>query len=183
MSRVLGREGADPNVSGNFYKAVAQAVLLFGAKTWVLTQRMEKALEIFQSRVARRLTGKHSRQKKYGSWDYPPLAEAMGEAGDRGGTEVNNTKAEHGLTIYCDATDSGPMQAGHSAARSAGAPAVVGAGRNRPGGGEETGGGVNNEIGDRVGGGVGQETERIRGRRGGVSGSERVKWSGLERGG
>ena len=50
-------------------------------------------------------------------------------------------------------------------------------------GGEETGGGVNNEIGDRVGGGVGQETERIRGRRGGVSGSERVKWSGLERGG
>ena len=58
LSRVLGREGADPNVSGNFYKAVAQAVLLFGAKTWVLTHRTEKALDSLQSRVASRLTGK-----------------------------------------------------------------------------------------------------------------------------
>ena len=57
LSWVLGREGADSKVSGNFYKAVAQAVLLFGAETWVLTQRMEKELDRFQSRVARRLTG------------------------------------------------------------------------------------------------------------------------------
>ena len=41
LSRVLGRDGADPKVSEKFYKAVAQAVLLF------------------QSRVARRLTGKN----------------------------------------------------------------------------------------------------------------------------
>ena len=31
LSRILSPEGADPKVSGNFYKAVAQAVLLFGA--------------------------------------------------------------------------------------------------------------------------------------------------------
>ena len=31
LSRILIREGADTKVSGNFYKAVAQAVLLFGA--------------------------------------------------------------------------------------------------------------------------------------------------------
>ena len=31
LSRVLVQEGADPKVSENFYKAVAQAVLLFGA--------------------------------------------------------------------------------------------------------------------------------------------------------
>ena len=49
LSRVLSREGADPKVSGNFYKAVAQAVLLFGAETWVLTQRMENSLESFKS--------------------------------------------------------------------------------------------------------------------------------------
>ena len=36
LYRVLGREGADLKVSGTFYKAVAQAVLLFGAETWVL---------------------------------------------------------------------------------------------------------------------------------------------------
>ena len=37
LSRVLGREGADPKVSENFYKAISQAVLLFGSETWVLT--------------------------------------------------------------------------------------------------------------------------------------------------
>ena len=31
MSRILIREGADKRVSGNFFKAVVQAVLLFGA--------------------------------------------------------------------------------------------------------------------------------------------------------
>ena len=84
LSRILSREGEDPKVSGNFYKAVAQAVLLFGTETWVLTQRMERALESFQSRVARRITGKKPRRRAYGSWDYPPLAEALGEAGLEG---------------------------------------------------------------------------------------------------
>ena len=37
LSRILGRDGADPKVSGHFYKAVAQAVLLFGEETWVFT--------------------------------------------------------------------------------------------------------------------------------------------------
>ena len=35
MSRILSREGAAPRVSGFFFKAVVQAVLLFGAETWV----------------------------------------------------------------------------------------------------------------------------------------------------
>ena len=73
-------KGAEPKVSGNFYKAVDQEKLLFGAETWVLTQRTEKALDSFQSRVARRLTGKQPRRNKDGSWDYPPLAEVMREA-------------------------------------------------------------------------------------------------------
>ena len=58
LSRVLGRDGADPKVSRTFYTAVAQAVLLFEADTWFLTPRMEKALDSFQSRVARRITGR-----------------------------------------------------------------------------------------------------------------------------
>ena len=73
------------------------------------------------------------------------------------------------------------MRAGHSTARSAGVSAVVGAGQNKPGGGEETGGRINNVIGDGFGGGVGQGAEQGSGRtQGGVSGSERVKWSGAE---
>ena len=58
LSRVLGREGADPKVSQAFYIAVTQAVLLFGSDMWVLTLRMEKALDIFQSRVARKIMGR-----------------------------------------------------------------------------------------------------------------------------
>ena len=77
LSQVLGREWVDPKVSGNFYKAVAQAVLLFGAEMWVLTQRMEKALDRFQSRDVSRLTGRQLRRNKYGIWDYLPLAEAL----------------------------------------------------------------------------------------------------------
>ena len=47
LSRIMIREEADPKVLGNFYKAVAHTVLLFEAETWVLTQRMEKALDSF----------------------------------------------------------------------------------------------------------------------------------------
>ena len=68
-------------MSGNFYKAVARAVFLFGAEMWILTYRVERELESFQSRVARRITGKNPRRQTDGSWDYPLLTEALGEAG------------------------------------------------------------------------------------------------------
>ena len=84
---------------GTFYKAVAQAVLLLGAETWVLTPRMEQALDIFQHRVARRLTGSQPRRQWGGSWAYPPLAEAMGEASFEGirktVTRRQNTVAQY----------------------------------------------------------------------------------------
>ena len=47
LDRVLGREGADPNASLTFYIAMTQAVLIFGSETWVLTEKMEKALDTF----------------------------------------------------------------------------------------------------------------------------------------
>ena len=66
LARVLGREGADPKVSHNFYAAVIQQVLLFRAETWVLTRNMESALDDFQGRVARKLTGRKPRRGRYG---------------------------------------------------------------------------------------------------------------------
>ena len=60
--------GADPKVSRNFYIAVTQQVLLFGAETWVLTRKMEAALDAFQGRVARRLTGRMPRRGRDGKW-------------------------------------------------------------------------------------------------------------------
>ena len=81
LDRVLGREGADPKVSRNFYTAVTQQVLLFGAETWVLTRKMESALDAFQGRVARKLMGRQTCRGRDGRWFYPSLAGAMKEAG------------------------------------------------------------------------------------------------------
>ena len=44
MSRILSREVATPRVSGFFFKAVIQVVLIFEAENWVITPRMGTAL-------------------------------------------------------------------------------------------------------------------------------------------
>ena len=51
MTRILGREGAEPKISGLFFKAFIQTVLLSGSETWVLTPRVERALGSFHTRV------------------------------------------------------------------------------------------------------------------------------------
>ena len=81
LARLLVREGADPKVSRSLYTAVTQQVLLFGAETWVLTRKMESALDAFQGMVARRLTGRHPLRERDGRWFYPSLAGALKEAG------------------------------------------------------------------------------------------------------
>ena len=57
LSRILGREGADPPTPGTFYKALVQATLMFGSETWVLTPRIGRAFGGFHHRVARQLAG------------------------------------------------------------------------------------------------------------------------------
>ena len=85
-----------------FYKAVAQAVLLFGAETWVLTPRMERDLDSFQHRFSWRINGKQPWRQGDGSWDYPHMAEAMGEAGLEGiiksATRRKNTVTQYIVT-------------------------------------------------------------------------------------
>ena len=68
LARVLGSEEADPKVSRNLYTAVTQQVLLFGAETWVLMKKMESALDAFQGRVARALTGRQPFRGMDGRW-------------------------------------------------------------------------------------------------------------------
>ena len=81
LVRVLGREGADPTVSRNFYTSVTQQVLLFGVDMWVLTRKMESALDAFQDRFARKLMGRHPRRGRGGRWFYPSLVGDRKEAG------------------------------------------------------------------------------------------------------
>ena len=81
LSRILTREGATARISGMFFKSVIQQILLFGAETWVVTPRMEKALSGFIHGAARRLTGRQARRAFNGKWYYLSLEGAMKEAG------------------------------------------------------------------------------------------------------
>ena len=71
LQGILSREGATKRVSGNFFKAVVQQVLLCGAETWVVSLMMERALSAFIHGAARRLTGRQPRRGMDGKWHYP----------------------------------------------------------------------------------------------------------------
>ena len=70
----------------------------------------------------------------------PTIGGGNGVSRLRGDREIHHKEAEHVRTVYCDATDSGPLRAVRSEARGEGVLAVVGTGRPRLGGGEEKGG-------------------------------------------
>ena len=55
-------------MSGFFFKAIVQAVLLFVLETWVVTTRMGKALRGFQAQVAIWLTGRLLRRTSGRKW-------------------------------------------------------------------------------------------------------------------
>ena len=99
FSRILCQEGSGVRVSDKVFKAVVQAVLLFGEETWVLTPRMEWALDSFQNGAARRLTGRQPRRRGEGRWTYPPLKEATREAGF-GGIRKSITRRQNTVAQY-----------------------------------------------------------------------------------
>ena len=81
LQGILRREGATPRISGNFFKAVVQQVLLFGAETWVVTPKMEWALRRFLYGAVMQLTGRQVQREKDEDWHYPSLEGGMQEAG------------------------------------------------------------------------------------------------------
>ena len=99
LLRILCWEGEGARVSGNFFKAVVQAVLLFGAETWVLTPGMERAMDSFQHGAARWLTGRQPRRGGSRRWAYPTLKEAMREAGFEGISQ-STTRRQNTVTQY-----------------------------------------------------------------------------------
>ena len=68
-------------MSGNFFKAVVQQVILFGAETWVVTPRMERALNSFMHGAAIQIMGRQPWIGWDGKWFYPSLEGFMKEAG------------------------------------------------------------------------------------------------------
>ena len=58
MVTMLQQEGADPRVAAMFYRAVVQAILLYGSETWVLSTEMDKKVEGTHTGFLRQITGK-----------------------------------------------------------------------------------------------------------------------------
>ena len=65
---MLRREGAEPYVSANFYRAVIHAVLLFGADTWVLSAPMVQRLEGVHVGFLRQVNKLKAKRLRDGSW-------------------------------------------------------------------------------------------------------------------
>ena len=81
MTIILSRDGAEPRVSILFFKAMVQAVMLFGSETWVVTPCTGRYLGGFQDQVERRLMGRLLQQRPDGKWAYTLSEKARGEAG------------------------------------------------------------------------------------------------------
>ena len=81
VGKVLSVQTTDPRVRGYFYKAILQAILLYGSESWVISEFKLKQLRSFHHRVARYITGRHIKQRPDGTYDCPPTAEVLEMAG------------------------------------------------------------------------------------------------------
>ena len=57
LGKFLRQEGVDPILSEKFYRAVVQAVLLFGAETWVMLSAILNNLKVLHMGFIRQVTG------------------------------------------------------------------------------------------------------------------------------
>ena len=92
ISQVLRRENAAPRVAAKFYKAVVLSVLLYGSKTWNLTETVLAWLEGFHIRAAYRMARKHKpRTGLFGNWIDPSTKDVLEECGLHSVKEYINT--------------------------------------------------------------------------------------------
>ena len=71
IAKILKREGANAACMGKFYLTIVQAVLLYGADSWVVKRDDLRKLQSFHSRAIRYMTGTHIQKRTSGEWEYP----------------------------------------------------------------------------------------------------------------
>jgi hypothetical protein len=82
VGQVLRAENVPPRIAAKFYKAVVQAVLLYGSETWVLLTAALASLEGFHIRAAYRMAVKYKPRRGPGnSWVYPKSKDVLEECG------------------------------------------------------------------------------------------------------
>ena len=82
VGQVLRAENVPPQIAAKFYKAVVQAVLLYGSETWVLSTAALASLKRFHIHAAYRMAVKHKPRKGPGNvWSYPKSKVVLEECG------------------------------------------------------------------------------------------------------
>jgi hypothetical protein len=82
VGQVLPKENTAPRIAAKFYKAVVQAVLLYGSKTWNLTTSALERLKGFHVCGAYKMARTHCPKRgANGVWFYPKTADVLEECG------------------------------------------------------------------------------------------------------
>ena len=80
IGKMIWRKEAYPLVSEMFYWAVLQAVLLFGAETWVLLAGMSKNLEGVHMEFLRKVSGNTAKRQRDGTYISAAVESVIKEA-------------------------------------------------------------------------------------------------------
>jgi Reverse transcriptase (RNA-dependent DNA polymerase) len=81
IGKFLRREGADPKTMAIFYKTIIQAVLLYGAESWTISDKTMQDLRVFHHRCARSIARTPIRQDDDGNWVCPPTNTVLEKTG------------------------------------------------------------------------------------------------------
>ncbi len=82
VGQVLRSKNASPCIPAKFYKAVVQAVLLYGSETWILSPTALARLEGFHIRAAYWMVKKNKPHRGPGHrWVYPKSEDVLEECG------------------------------------------------------------------------------------------------------
>ena len=79
--RVIERAGETVRAWVSMYKSVAQSMLLYISKSWLVTGDMLKVLMVFHHRAARRIMGMTAKRGAGKEWEYPAVEEVMESVG------------------------------------------------------------------------------------------------------
>ncbi len=100
VGQVLRAENVPPRVAAKFYKAVVQAVLLYGSETWVLSAAAVVSLEGFHIHAAYWMAEKHKPRKGPGKrWIIPKSKDVLEECGMRTLAEYIMVRPQT-ITVY-----------------------------------------------------------------------------------
>ena len=66
---------------GNFYRAVVQAVLLYGSETWTISDRIRTLIDSFHHKCARYIVREFIYPREDGEWHVPATEEVLSKCG------------------------------------------------------------------------------------------------------